>query len=266
MHVDWRLKEWPCDDTARNCGRLGFVSCKREIAMKLRCMGLRFRTRSLQRSVVCALFGLAMLGGAESQGAPLQVRKISAEVMKLEGPKLTVRTAAGSVLDVELADHFRLTARSAAAPTVLKPGAFVGTTAVAQPDGTLLAREVHVFPESMRGNGEGHRPMDTEPGSTMTNATIASIGELDAPSLAINKASVALMSASAHQRRLTLRYPGGEKVVLVPDNVPIVMVEPADRSLLAPGAHVVVFATTKSDGSLLAERVTVGKNGFVPPS
>lgn len=245
-----------------------WASCaaRERLAMKLRCMGLGFRTGSLQRSVVCALFGVALLGGAESPGTPLQVRKISAEVMKLEGPKLTVRTAAGSVLDIELADHFRLTARSAADPTALKPGAFVGTTAVAQPDGTLLAREVHVFPESMRGNGEGHRPMDTEPGSTMTNATIASIGEPDAPSRTINKTSVAEMSASAHPRRLTLRYQGGEKVVLVPDNVPIVMVEPADRSLLAPGAHVVVFATTKPDGSLIAERVTVGKNGFVPPS
>lgn len=245
------------------------ASCgaRQRLAMKMRYMGLRLGTGSLQRSVACALFGLALFGGTQSPGAPLAVRKISAEVMKLEGPKLTVRTVAGSVLDIELADHFRLTARSAADPAALKPGAFVGTTAVAQPDGTLLAREVHLFPESMRGNGEGHRPMDTEPGSTMTNATIAAVGEPDAPSRGtINEASVAETATGAHQRRLTLRYQGGEKVVLVPDNVPIVMVEPADRSLLAPGAHVVVFATAKPDGSLVAERVTVGKNGFVPPS
>lgn len=258
------MEKWPCDDTTRTCGRFGFVWYKRRLAKKLNGMGLRLPAGSLQRSVACALFGLALFGGAESPCTPLQVRKISAEVVTLDGPKLTVRTAAGAVLDIELADHFRLTVRSAADATALKPGAFVGTTAVAQPDGTLLAQEVHVFPESMRGNGEGHRPMDTEPGSTMTNATIASIGESDAPSRGtISKETV---SASAHQRSLTLRYQGGEKVVVVPDTVPIVMVEPADRSLLAPGAHVVVFATTKPDGSLVAERVTVGKNGFVPPS
>ena len=105
-----------------------------------------------------------------------------------------------------------------------------------------------------------------EPGSTMTNATIASVGGRGAAARGTaTNATVAEVSGAADGRALTLTYKGGEKVVVVPDNVPIVMVEPADRSLLVPGAHVVVYAAAQPDGTLVSERLTVGKNGFVPP-
>ena len=219
------------------------------------------------RRALGMLCALALCAGAGSLPAQTGVRKISGEVVALDGQKLEVKPAQGAVLTLKLADNVRLTARSAADPARLTAGAFIGTTAVAQPDGTLRAREVHVFAEAMRGTGEGHRPMATEPGSTMTNATIASVGGHDRPaSNTMTNATVADISAGAHSRRLTLTYKGGEKVVIVPEGVPIVMVEPGDRSLLTPGAHVVVFAAPQPDGALLAERVTVGKNGFVPPS
>ena len=88
--------------------------------------------------------------------------------MAVHGKDLDVKTRAGQMVTVRMADNVRVSARSAASPDALATGAFIGTTAVEQPDGTLKAVEVHVFPESMRGTGEGHRPMDTEPGSTMT--------------------------------------------------------------------------------------------------
>ena len=133
----------------------------------------------------------------------------------------------------------------------------------------LYASEVHIFPESMRGTGEGHRPMDTGPGNTMTNATVSSVAAAKAdarPGNTMTNATVAQVARGELDRRLTLTYPGGEKVVTVPVNTPIVMVEPADRSMLTPGAHVIVYATRQADGSLSADRITIGKNGFIPPA
>lgn len=218
------------------------------------------------RGLASLLSIAALLAAGGFAFAQAQTQKIAGEIIRVDGFMLEVRTASGQAVTVKLADNFRLSARSAADATKLAPGAYVGAMAVPQSDGTLLAREVHVFPESMRGTGEGHRAMDTEPGSTMTNATIASVGGRGAaaPSTMTN-ATVAQVSGASDVHSLTLAYKGGEKVVVVPENVPIVMVEPADRSLLVPGAHVIVYAARQPDGTLAADRLTVGKNGFVPP-
>jgi hypothetical protein len=208
----------------------------------------------------------ALLAGGDIALAQAQTQKIAGDIVRVDGLRLEVKTAGAQAVTVKLTDNFRLSVRSAADATKLAPGTYVGTTAVPQPDGTLLAREVHVFPESMRGTGEGHRPMDAEPGSTMTNATIASVGARGAAARStMTNATVAQVSGASEAHTLTLAYKGGEKIVVVPDNVPVVMVEPADRSLLVPGAHVVVYAAPQPDGTLTAERLTVGKNGFVPP-
>jgi hypothetical protein len=118
---------------------------------------------------------------------------------------------------------------------------------VPQADGTLRAVEVHVFPDSMRGTGEGHRPWDLQPGSTMTNATVAKVDE------------------SGGARKLSLKYKDGEKTVVVPPGTPVVRMEPGDRSRLVPGAHVFVIASRQPDSPLVAERLNVGKDGLVPP-
>ena len=148
-------------------------------------------------------------------------------------------------------------------------GVFLGTTAVPQPNGTLVATEVHVFPESMRGTGEGHRPFDGPPGSTMTNATVTNMTGAAArstkPQSTMTNATVATVADADHTRRMTLKYKDGEKVIVVPDDVPVVMVEPGDRSLLVPGAHIIVVATKAADGTMSADRVSVGKNGLIPP-
>jgi hypothetical protein len=123
---------------------------------------------------------------------------------------------------------------------------FIGTAAVTDKSGRLVALEVHVFPESMRGTGEGHRPWDSIPGSTMTNAAVdelVSVGQ---------------------SRELHLKYKDGEKVVFVPDNVPIVAFKPADRSLLVPGAYAMIIASEVL-GQPTATRIVVGRDGFKPP-
>lgn len=214
--------------------------------------------------------GILACVGTVGGAAHAQSQKISGEVIKLEGSSLQIRAGDGQVVTVKYGDNVRLSGRSPADLDRIVPGIFLGTTAAPRADGMLSASEVHIFPESMRGSGEGHRPMDTGPGNTMTNATVTSVGVAKTDTRTANtmtNATVAQVAARGDSdRRLTLTYAGGEKVVIVLADTPIVMVEPADRSLLTPGAHVIVYATRQADGSLSADRITVGKNGFTPPA
>jgi hypothetical protein len=129
----------------------------------------------------------------------------------------------------------------------ITPGAFVGAASMPQPDGTHAALEVLLFPEARRGSGEGHYPWDLQPGSMMTNATVADVASVE------------------KGRRMTLKYKDGEQVVVVPPDAPIVTFEPGDRAMLKAGAHVIVTATKQPDGTLTAGGVAVGKDGLVPP-
>jgi hypothetical protein len=131
-------------------------------------------------------------------------------------------------------------------PNAIQEGTFVGTTAVPRADGSLCAVEVHVFPEAARGTGEGHRPWDLQPNSTMTNATVTK------------------PTAGNNERTTTLRYKDGEKTIRVPNGVPIVTMKPGDRSLLGTGAKVIVTEQVVN-GQPVATRVPVGGNGFEPP-
>lgn len=210
---------------------------------------------------------ILMLALAAAAGAQEPALRVSGEIAAVDGSELRLKPAKGEAVTVHLAANLRMSARSAGSMELLLPGAYVGATAVPQPDGTLRATEVHVFPESMRGTGEGHRPMDAAP-NTMTNATISKVGNdrerEQPPASTMTNAAVTKVSSDSAERRLTLTYQGGEKVVIVPAGTPISIVESADRTLLTAGAHVVAFLVRRPDGSLQAERLTVGKNGFVP--
>jgi hypothetical protein len=218
-----------------------------------------------QRFVVAlsasCLFALAAIAHAQTTA-----QRIQGDVVSLDGRSLAVKTRSGSVVTVRLADNVRISARSASSLGAIVPGVFLGTTAVPGPDGTLSATEVHIFPESMRGTGEGHRPMDIQPGATMTNATVTSVAAAHTKSASTTtNATVADVAASGSERRIALKYKDGEKIVVVGSNVPVVMVEPGDLSMLTPGAHVLVTAAKELDGTLTSDRVSVGKNGLVPP-
>jgi hypothetical protein len=194
------------------------------------------------------------------------IQRIRGDVVALNGHNLDVKTSAGSVVSVRLSDSVRVSARSASSLDAIVPGAFIGTTALPQSDGTLSAVEVHVFPESMRGTGEGHRPMDTVPGSTMTNATVTSVTAASRKSAnSMTNATVADIATSGSELRIVLKYKDGEKIVVIGNAVPVVMVEPGDLSMLTPGVHIIVTAAKQLDGTLSSDRVSVGKNGLVPP-
>jgi hypothetical protein len=204
-------------------------------------------------AMCCMLSGLA---AAQSE-------RIAGDVVALDGSTLTVRASAGATSRLTLPADARITARTPVTWAQINQGSYVGTTAVPQPDGTLLAKEVHVFPEPQRGRGEGHHPMAT-PGDTMTNATVASVSA-PRPRDTMTNATVAAASSGPAAHRLTLTYKGGEKTVVVPDGVPLIASEPGDRSLLVPGAHVVVYVRPDGGGAMTVERMSVGKDGYKTP-
>ncbi len=219
--------------------------------------------RPLTIFVLCIGCLLAPGGSAVGQTT---TQRIPGDVVALNGRLLEIRVGSGQVVGVQLAENVRVSARSASSLAAIAPGAFIGTTAVPRPDGTLSAVEVHIFPESMRGTGEGHRLMDAGTGSSMTNATVASVAATTPPPPnTMTNATVASIAASGRERQITLKYREGEKTVTVGDTVPVVMIEPGDMSLLVPGAHVLVTATKQADGTLTSDRISVGKNGLVPP-
>ena len=128
----------------------------------------------------------------------------------------------------------------------IKAGSFIGVGAMPQADGSQRAIAVTVFPEAARGTGEGFRPFDYAPQSTMTNATVAD------------------MVAAPEGRKLRLRYKDGEKIIVVPPGAPVVTFRPGDRALLVPGASVSLSAQ-EIDGRPTATRISAGRNGFAPP-
>jgi hypothetical protein len=115
-----------------------------------------------------------------------------------------------------------------------------------QPDGSQRALEVHIFPEAMRGTGEGHYPWDLRPQSMMTNANVDQVG------------------ATVDGRMLTLKYKDGEKKIFVPADTPIVVYDVGDRTDLKPGAPVFIVAVKQPDGRLEGRAWRVGRNGAAP--
>ncbi len=202
--------------------------------------------------------------------APQATTRIRGAIVALDGPALQVKTDSGASRTVRLAPGYRVSARSPSELGAVGVGKFVGATAMPQPDGTLVATEVHIFPESMRGVGEGHRPLAYDARGTMTNATVTSVApaggtEVPAPRGTMTNATVASVTQGQSGRRLTLRYKDGEQVIVVAASCPVVMVEEGTPALLVPGAHVVITAARAADGTLTADRVIVGKDGLVPP-
>lgn len=192
------------------------------------------------------VLALALAIAAPVSAQP-STQRIRGDVVSIEGNKLSVRSRTGQVVNVDLADNYAVSAVVRVGPDAIRQGSFVGAASMPQADGTLRALEVLVFPESGRGSGEGHYPWDLQPGSMMTNATIAHVESVDGGS------------------RMTLNYRDGEKIVVVPPGTPIVTFEPGGREMVVPGAHVIFTATIKPDGSLAASRLAVGKDGLVPP-
>ena len=210
---------------------------------------------------------LASVATAQQPAAsPPPEQHVRGVIVGFEGDALKVKSPGGKALTLKLADTTRVALASKAGLGSIGQGGFIGTTAVPLADGSLRAVEVHVFPEAMRGAGEGHRPWDLKPGSTMTNATVSAVEAAKGqPPSTMTNATVAKMAKAGSGLKLVLKYPAGEKTVFVSPTTPVVKLEPGDRSRLKPGAHVFAAYTRQPDGALLVLRVVVGEKGVRPP-
>jgi Domain of unknown function (DUF5666) len=199
------------------------------------------------RMVLAAALALA-LAPALAQNAP-QVARVRAtiETVSADGASLAVRTRAGEAGTVRLTPKTLLVLVVPAALADVKPGAFIGVAALPGENGELKAMEVHIFPEAMRGTGEGFRPFDLAPGSSMTNGNIQA--RVDA----------------ASGPKLTVTYKGGEQTIVVDPKTPIVTFAPAAQADLKPGAAIIARGPRQEDGAIDATVVQVGKDGLVPP-
>ena len=188
-----------------------------------------------------------MLATAAAAQAPSNPVRIRGTVESFDGKTLNVKARNGQSMAVVLPDNVVVIGLHKASAADIASNKFVGTTTVGERQGNLVAEEVHIFPENMRGTGEGHRDWDLKPNSKMTNANVADI-------VAMGKDHV-----------MTVKYKGGEKKVLVTPQTAVVSYAPASKAELKPGAQVFINSERQADGTLAAPRVNVGMNGQVPP-
>jgi outer membrane lipoprotein SlyB len=193
------------------------------------------------------LIAAALLATVGVTSAPAQqTMRVRGTIEKVDGNKIVVKSDKGAEITLTLTANAKIVGVAKARLADIKSGDFVGSAAMPQADGSQKALEVHIFAESMRGTGEGHRPYTT-PGSTMTNGTVGD------------------MVTATSGNTLTVKYKDGEKKIVVGPDVPVVRYVVADRSELKPGAHIVALnAVKKPDGSIEAPRINVGRDGLVP--
>src|SRR5437588_7831264 len=200
--------------------------------------------------LVRPLFAVAMAAAstiyaiAQQPPSPSRVR---GTIEAVDGDVLAVKSRAGEDVKLHMTGDVKIVGITKIALSDIKVGSFIGTTTVPGPDGANNAVEVHVFPEDMRGTGEGSRPYDLRPNSSMTNATVAE----------------SVVGNDGHT--LLIKYKDGEKKVVVGPDTPVVTYVPAGRSDLKPGAKVIAFMKKLPDGSFEASRISVGLNGLTPP-
>jgi len=177
------------------------------------------------------------------ESPPIRVR---GTIERVEGPIYVIKARDGTELKLTVADKPSIATLVKASLADIKQDSYVGVTAMPQPDGSLSAVEVHIFPEAMRGTGEGHYPWDLRPQSTMTNANVEQV------------------AATVDGQTLTLKYKDGQNRIFVPLDTPIVIYELGDRADLKPGAKVFIVAVKQPDGTLEGRAWRVGRNGAAP--
>jgi hypothetical protein len=204
-----------------------------------------FAARKLAVSLTAGtLFALAPV--ASAQQAPTV--RIRGTIEAVDGAMLMVKSRDGTDMKVRMTDNVTVTGVAKIAKADIKTGSYIGVTGMPQPDGSQKAVAIHVFPEAMRGTGEGFRPWDLRPNSTMTNATVDQKVEAN------------------DGDTIVVKYKDGEKKVLVTPDTPIVTFIAGEKSELKPGAKIIIMgATKKEDGSLEASRINVGRDGITPP-
>jgi hypothetical protein len=196
------------------------------------------------------LIALAMVAASSiyaiAQQSPTPSR-VRGTIEGVDGDVIAVKSRGGEDIKLHMTSDMKILGITKISLADIKVGSFVGATTVPGPDGSQNAVEVHVFPEAMRGTGEGSRPYDLRPNSTMTNATVAE-------SVAANDG-----------KTLLVKYKDGEKKVVVSPETPVVTYVAADKSDLKEGAKIIAFVKKLPDGSFETDRIGVGRDGLTPP-
>lgn len=196
------------------------------------------------------IIGSIAVAAAQAQNTPPQ--RIRGVIEAFSGQTLVVKARNGESMTLAMAPDTRIGTVLKASLSDIKPGDFVGSAAVKGADGKLKALEVHIFPESMRGTGEGQHPWDQGPDSSMTNATVGTVS-----------------AVAGGGTTLVLHYKDrdkeGEATIEVSPNVPIVTLAPGNVSMLQPGRAVTLFAVPGADGKKTIRAVTVESNSVKPP-
>jgi hypothetical protein len=200
------------------------------------------------KPIIAAAFALLFAASMATAQQPQPLR-IRGEIQAVDGPMLTIKARDGNVMKVKLADNPRITAMVKASLADIKPGTFIGVTAMPQPDGSQKAIGLHIFMDSQRGVVPARfSPWDREPGSTMTNADVET------------------MVAGVDGQTIMVKYSDGEKKVIVPPDTPVVRFVPGNASDIKPGAKMIIIGAQKApDGSLTAAAINVGRDGVAPP-
>jgi len=198
-------------------------------------------------SRILASAALAAVLAASAWAQQPQTVRLRGTIEKGDGNTLHLKLRDGTPATLTLTGNAQIVAVVKASLSDIKEGSFIGSGAMPQADGSQKALEVHIFAESQRGTGEGHRVWDGAPNSTMTNGTVGSaVTGVEGPVI-------------------TVRYKDGEKKIMVPPGVPIVRYEIGSASELKPGASFTVIAAVKKpDGTFEAPRINVGRDGVVP--
>jgi hypothetical protein len=204
--------------------------------------------RVTRRAFAVAGFSLLVATSASFAQQPQMVR-VRGTVEGVDGALLVVKSRDGqTTYRIKLADNAAVRGVIKAALSDIKENSFIGVTGMPQPDGSQKAVEIHIFPEALRGTGEGFRPWDLMPNSTMTNATVAQ------------------MVKGVSGDEITLKYKEGEKKIVVAPDTVIVTYVPGSKDELKPGAKIFIAgAAKKDDGTLEAASISVGRDGLTPP-
>jgi hypothetical protein len=193
-------------------------------------------------AVVAAL--IIPLGCVTAQADTVRVR---GAVVSLDGAKLVVRTKDGKDVPISLKDNYAALAAVKSSIADIKPGTFIGTATVTQPDSSMRSVEVVVFAEALRGTAEGHYAWDLGSNSMMTNGSVGNAVQ------------------GVNGQTVTVAYKGGEKKIDIPANVPVVELEIGDKSEIKAGSIVFVPTDKQADGALIGGAVVYGKDGVIPP-
>jgi hypothetical protein len=207
----------------------------------------RLKSRStLARPLIAAAMVAASVLGAIAQQPPTPTR-VRGTIEGVDGDLIMVKSRSGEDVKLHMSADMKVVGIVKIALADIKLGSFIGTTTVPGPDGQQNAVEVHVFPEDMRGTGEGSRPYDLRPNSTMTNATVAQ------------------QVAGTDGQTLMIKYKDGEKKVTVGPDTPVVTYVPGEKADLKAGARIIAFVKPLPDGSFETNRISVGRDGLTPP-